>query len=248
MPLWGHSGVNKTLEKINLESSLLETYEKSVENYIKNCDTCQRSKNESIPYPGLLHSLPTIDNVWIDVTMDFITHLPKSSNATVIYVVVDQLSKYAQFFSSHILTLQSKWQKYFNGIFKLYGMPKTIIGDRDSIFLSNFRRELFDLQGCTLKYISAYHPQTDGQTEVTNKILETYLRCFVSHQPSEWTNWLTLVEFRFNTSWKESANLTPYEVLYGRKPPILLSYIPHTTRGPNKLNIGFFPEIIYCNF
>lgn len=98
--------------------------------------------------------------------------------------------------------------------------------------MSTFWQELFQLQGCTLKYSSAYHPQTDGQSEATNKILENYLRCFICHRPNEWFKWLTLAEFWFNTSWKEATKVTPYEAVYGKQPPTLLSYIPNTAKVP----------------
>lgn len=106
-------------------------------------------------------------------------------------------------------------------------MPKTIVSNRNTILLSNFWQELFSLQGRTLKFSSAYHLQIDGQTEVTNKIPQTYLRCFISHQPSEWTNWLTPAEYWFN----KPTKLTPYEVVYGKQPPSLLSYVPHTAKA-----------------
>lgn len=150
---------------------------KSIEAYVQQCDNCQRTKSQSIASLGLLQPLPIPDHVWNDITMDFITHLPKSNNATVIYVVVDRLSKYSHFFPLQYTYAAKQVAKiFFDGIFKLYGMPQSIVSDRDSIFLSKFWQELFDLQGCSLKFSSTYHPQTDGQIEIINKILENYLR------------------------------------------------------------------------
>ncbi len=115
--------------------------------------------------------------------MDFITGLPKSRNKSVIMVVVDKLSKYAHFCAlPHPFTPTLVAQSFMDQIFKLHGMPTSIVSDRDSVFTSNFWQELFQLQGTQLKLSTSYHPQIDGQTKVFNKWLETYLRCFTSEK------------------------------------------------------------------
>ena len=115
--------------------------------------------------------------------MDFIVGLPKAGNKAVIIVVVDQLSKYA-----HLCSLQQQFtlvtitQLLLDQIFKLHGMPTSIVFDGDPTFTSKFWQELFKIQGTQLKMSTSYHPQTDGQTEAVNKCLETYLRCFASEK------------------------------------------------------------------
>jgi len=151
--------------------------------------------------------------------MDFIEGLPRSGSADCLLVVVDRFSKYAHFIPlSHPFSAHQVAQAFFDIIYRLHGLPTHIISDRDKIFTSLFWRELFRLSHTTLAMSSAYHPQTDGQTERVNQCLETFMRCFVSSCPWKWIKYVTLVEFWYNTSHHSSINMTPFEVLYGHPP------------------------------
>ena len=108
-------------------------------------------------------------------------------------------------------------------------MPASVVSDRDPIFTSHFWKELMKLQGVELAMSSAYHPQTDGQTEVVNRSLEQYLSAFAAAKPTAWVDWLPLAEYWFNTNFHSSTKVTPFEALYGYPPPRLLDYIPSTT-------------------
>lgn len=101
---------------------------------------------------------------------------------------------------------------------------------RDPILLSSFWKELFTAAGTTLRMSSVYHPETDGQTEVMNRCLETYLQCFASERPKGWGKWLAWAEFCFNTGFQSSAGMTPFEAVYGRAPPPLIPFLPGEVR------------------
>jgi hypothetical protein len=138
----------------------------NIHNFVAECDVCQCNKGETVKSLGTLQPLLIPPTIWKDLSMDYIIGLPKSGNKLVIMVVVDRLSKYAHF-CAH---------------FKLHGMPHSIVFYPDPTFTTNFWQELFKLQGTQLHLSTTYHPQTDGQTEVVNKFLETYLRCFSSKE------------------------------------------------------------------
>uniref|UniRef100_A0A803MT80 Integrase catalytic domain-containing protein n=1 Tax=Chenopodium quinoa TaxID=63459 RepID=A0A803MT80_CHEQI len=116
-------------------------------------------------------------------------------------------------------------QAYLGHIFKLHGFPKSIISDRDKVFISLFWSEFMKLQGVQHRMSTTYHPQTDGQSEVLNRCLETYLRCMCFEKPSEWSKWLSLAEFWYNTNYHTTSKKTPFEILYNIAPPLHRPYI-----------------------
>lgn len=111
-------------------------------------------------------------------------------------------------------------------------MPKDITSDHYPMFLSEVWREMFRVHGVDLKYSTAYHPQSDGQTEVTNKTLETYLHCTTSDAPHTWSDWLPLAEWWYNTTYHTAIRSTPFEVIYGQPPPVHLPYLPRESTSP----------------
>ena len=153
------------------------------------------------------------------VCLDFIEGLPNSHNKTVILVVVDKFSKYGHFIPmAHPFTALQVAQLYLSQVYKLRGLPKAIISDRDRVFTSAVWQELFRLSDTKLLMSSSYHPQTNGQTERLNQCLETFLRCFVNACPRKWLDWLPLAEYWYNTTYHSALGKTPFEVLYGNSP------------------------------
>jgi hypothetical protein len=163
--------------------------------------------------------------------MDFIEGLPPSNGYTVIMVIVDCLTKYAYFAAlKHPFTAATVAKVFIANVVRLHGIPTSVITDRDRVFLSSFWQALFQLQSTQLCMSSSYYPQSDGQTEVMNRTLEQYLRCFAGDQPRKWVEWLPLAEFSYNTSLHFSTKTTPFEAVYGTPPPTLLTYVPGISR------------------
>jgi hypothetical protein len=229
-PSGGHFGYLKTLTRISA-SFVWPGIRTSVKSFIRDCEVCQRCKHETLRPAGLLQPLPIPQRIWTDISMDFVEGLPLSQGYNVIMVVVDRLSKYAHFVPlKHPYTAVSVAKKFLNNVVKLHGMPLSIVSDRDKVFLSTFWKSLFKLQGTKLCYSSSYHPQSDGQTEVVNRTLEQYLRCFSSDQPKGWVEWLAWAEYGYNTAVHSATKMSPFEAVYGVPPPNMTSYIPGTTK------------------
>lgn len=165
--------------------------------------------------------------------MDFIIGLPKSRGYSAIYVVIDRLSKYNHYiplrheFSSTVVA-----EAFIVHVAKLHDIPKSIVSDRDKAFTSGFWQHLFKRMGTTLSMSSAYHPQTDGQSEALNKCLEQYHRCFTFNNPKSWVDLLPWAEFWYNMAIHTSAGLTPFKAVYGLKPPQLLPYFANERDPP----------------
>jgi hypothetical protein len=153
------------------------------------------------------------------IFIDFVEGLPQSGTGNAILVVIDKFSKYEYFIPlRHPYNEQSVDKSFLDNIYKLHGFPQAIVSDRDKIFTSNLWQSLFKYAKVELRLSTAYHPQSDGQTERLNQCLETYLRYFVSTCPSKWSQWLSLAEFWYNSSFHSALGKTPFIVMYGREP------------------------------
>lgn len=214
----GHSGIHASYQRIK-QLYYWPGMKLAVENFVKQCLVCQQAKHTHQKPAGLLQPLPPPTAPWLEITMDFIEGLPVSEGANSILVVVDRLTKYAHFLPlKHPYTAASVSKLFVDNIVKLHGVPQAIISDRDKIFTSHFWRDLHRALGIKLNYSTAYHPQTDGQSERVNQCLEQYLRCAVQDNPKQWKKWLGLAEFWYNSSFHTALGCSPFKALYKTEP------------------------------
>lgn len=194
----GHPGFERALRRV-AGDFYWPQMKKEVKRFMEACVVCQTTKYSTQKPAGLLQPLPVPTQVWVDVSMDFITGLPQSRGYTAIMVVVDRLSKY-----THFAALPTRFDAlrvahlFVNTVVRHHGFPKTLVSDRDSVFLNQVWEELMRLSGTKLNFSTAYHPQSDGQTEVRNRGLEQYLRAFAADSPSKWANFLPWAELALN--------------------------------------------------
>jgi hypothetical protein len=204
-----------------------------VEKYIKNCNTCNKAKpTRHKPY-GHLKPLPVPKRPWESISWDFIVKLPKSKEPGTknsydsIFVIVDRLTKFAYFIAYNEATDAKDMAYHFlKHIVAQHGLPDEIISDRGSTFASKFWQELTAQLGVKSKLSTAYHPQTDGQTERTNQTLEQYLRCFVNYEQDDWVRWLPIAQIAYNSSTSETTKLTPFYANKGFEPNFHKELLP----------------------
>ncbi|GJZ78040.1 putative reverse transcriptase domain-containing protein [Tanacetum coccineum] len=187
--------------------------------YVSKCLTCAKVKAEHQRPSGLLVQPKIPEWKWDNITMDFVTKLPKTSQGyDTIWVIVDRLTKSAIFTPMRETDPLDKLARmYLKEVVTRHGIPVSIICDRDPRFASNFWRTLQNALGTSLDMSTAYHPQTDGQSERTIQTLEDMLRACAIDFGKGWVNHLPLVEFSYNNSYHASIKAAPFEALYGRK-------------------------------
>ncbi|KAH9725143.1 Endonuclease [Citrus sinensis] len=233
----GHMGRDKTLALI-ANTYFWPTMRREVYHYVETCRICQVSKGAATN-AGLYMPLPIPTQLWADISMDFVLGLPRTQRGMdLIFVVVDRFSKMAHFIAckktTNALTIA---RLFFKEVYRLHGLPSSIVFDRDTRFLSHFWKTLWKLTNTHLNFSSAYHPQTDGQTKVVNRSLGNYLRSLVGDNLKMWDKKLYQVEFTYNRAVKRSTGLSPFQVNYGYNPraPIDLALVPDLVRKSGKV-------------
>ncbi|KAK1422572.1 hypothetical protein QVD17_17855 [Tagetes erecta] len=187
--------------------------------YVERCLTCLQVKAEHQKPYGKMQPLEIPLWKWEHITMDLVTKLPKTAKGyDAIWVVVDRLTK-----SAHFIPIRESYSSermaevYVSEIVSSHGVPVSIVSDRDTRFTSRFWRKFQEEMGTKLLISTAYHPQTDGQSERTIQTLEDMLRACIIDFGGSWDKYLPLVEFSYNNSYHSSIKRAPFEMLYGRK-------------------------------
>ncbi|TYK22834.1 pol protein [Cucumis melo var. makuwa] len=191
---------------------------REVAKFVSKCLVCQQVKAPRQKPVGLLQPLSVREWKWENVSMDFITGLPRTLRGfIVIWVVVDRLTKLAHFIPGKSTYTASKWaQLYMSEIVRLHGVPVSIVYDRDARFTFKSWKGLQSAMGTMLDFSTAFHPQTDGQTERLNQVLEDMLRACALEFPGSWDCHLHLMEFAYNNSFRATIGMAPFEALYGK--------------------------------
>jgi len=160
-----------------------------------------------------------LEKPWSHISADFITRLPLAQGYDAILVVCNRFSKMAHFIATMEKTLAEGLTKLFQDhVWKLHGLPESIISDRGVQFVAGMMKELNNLLEIQTKLSMAYHPQTDGQTERINQELEQYLRVFIDHKQEQWPDWLGTAEFVYNNKIYIATKILPFKVNYGQDP------------------------------
>jgi hypothetical protein len=214
----GHPGRWKTVELLS-RNYWWPGMSRYVALYCSGCDRCNRTKTYPGKPVGKLVPTQIPSDIWQIISVDLIVGLPESQGYNSILVVVDRLSKMLHAIPTHdTVTAQGIARLFRDHVWKLHGLPEQVISDRGPQFIAAFMRELNSLLGIHTSPSTAYHPQSDGQTERCNQEIEQYLRLFVNHRQDDWVEWLPLGEFSYNNRVQASTRHTPFMLNSGRHP------------------------------
>ncbi|EED18391.1 retrotransposon polyprotein, putative [Talaromyces stipitatus ATCC 10500] len=217
----GHPGQLNTMERIT-RNYYWPRMMKDIETYIKECDACQKNKiSRHQPY-GLLQEIKAPDYPWQWITMDHIVKLPESRGCDAILVIVDRMTKYAHFIpTTEGTNAEELAEELIDGVFQHHGIPEIIISDRGPTFASKLWKSMMDLMGGEQRLSTAFHPQTNGQTERTNQTLIQYLRHYVNHHQDNWAELLSMAQLAYNSAKHSTTGVSPFFANYGREPRLM---------------------------
>lgn len=209
-PSGGHHGRNKVFAEISRDywwPNMLDY----ITQYTNNCHICKRIKPSRLKYQGLLKQLPVPERRWRDLSVDFIGPLPKSEGYDCIMVVCCRLTKARHFIAcSTNIDAAGTADLFYKHIWKHHGFPESVVSDRGPQFVAKFWHEVCERTNTKILLSTAWHPETDGQTERFNAILECYLRAYCNYQQDDWVQWLPSAEYNANNSESETTKCTPF--------------------------------------
>ena len=216
-PVAGHKGVKAMYNGLR-KHYIWNGMKEQIQTYIKHCQKCQQSKVSNQKTSGSLIPLPTPSGPWQDVTRDF-TEMLESLGYNYILVVVDQFSKEVVFVPcTKEETAYSTAELFRDHVWCQHGLPSTIVSNRGSVFASNFLGELYKLLGIKRKMSTAFHPQTNGQTERLNREINQYLRTYVNDRQTEWAKWIKIAQFVWNNTISEVTTNSPFGITQSYSP------------------------------
>jgi hypothetical protein len=213
-----HPGSTKMYQNLHGEY-WWNNMKREIAQFVSRCLVCQQVKAEHQKQMGTLQPLLISEWKWEHITMDFVSGLPRTTRKhDAVWVVVDKLTKSAHFIPIRMTeSLESLAQLYIREIVRLHGVLISIVSDKDPKFTTRFWKSLQDALGTKLDLNTAFHPQSDGQTERTIQTLEDMLRACAMDMKGNWDDHLPLIEFAYNNNYHSSIHMAPYEALYGRK-------------------------------
>ena len=230
----GHLGETKTRHRLSKEY-FWKTLRNDVKDYVAGCKICQQTKAKNQKPYGLIQPIDPPKDKWSVLTMDFIEPLPKTRNGhTSILNICDKLTK-----TLHTIPLPEHYnavyvaEQFMKTIYRHYGLPTKIISDRDKVFMSRFWKTLFDTLGVKIAPSTAYHPQTDGQTEIANRKLEEMIRAFTSFRKDDWDKHLIEFEVAYNSAIHSTTLCTPFYLNYGIHPRTIPAQALSETHSPS---------------
>jgi transposase InsO family protein len=229
----GHPGIDRTLELLARyywwPGMMLDVHE-----HVRTCTSCQRSKALQRRIPPLVPlSVPVAR--WDSISLDFIIKLPRSGRYDSILVIVDRLTKFAILVpTSEHITAAKAAALFVNRAASRFGLPSEIVTDRDSKFTGVFWPEVLRLFGTKHAMSTAYHPQTDGQTERMNRLLEETLRHYISQNQKDWPSLLPMAEFAINNAWSSTVQASPFYLMHGQHPRVPGALLGDTQQAPSR--------------
>jgi len=217
-PMGGHGGQWKTAEMVT-RNFWWPGVTREVKQYVEGCNACQRNKNRTEQPAGKLMPNSIPDKAWTHISADFITKLPLVQGYDSILVVVDWFTKMAHFVpTTEKTTVEGLARLFRDNVWRLYGLPESIISNRGPQFAAGLMRELNEMLGIKTKLLTAFHPQTDGQTERMNQELEQYFYMFIDHCQEQWPEWLGTAEFAYNNTAHSGTKVSPFKANNGQNP------------------------------
>jgi len=198
-----------------------------VVHFCETCDVCQKIKTSNFNCYGYLIPNPIPSRPYASISMDFIVNLPMCREFNAVFIVVDRLTKHANFIPTSMGISSKEFARLFTKhIICRYGIPESIISDRDPCWTSDFWKGVAQEIKTKMLLSSLHHPQHDRQTEILNRLLETMLRAYVNADCNNWVEWLHLLEFTYNSATHSSTSTTPFFSLLGFQPCSTLDHLP----------------------